>query len=377
MTKIFEKKAILLSLYAFYMAAAFAQKPDVGQLFQEGKQARQANDMDLARKKLELARQLAPNNSDVLVQLGLTYLIQDELQKAEEAFNTTITLAPEYADAYYGLSLVAFRQQKLEEAQQWVNQALALNNDYTDALLLSQNIQKAFPKKWRLDIAFENSELPAGYDNWTEGFAGLSYKITPSTTVIGDIQAVRRFDISDQRYGLTLAHSFNGRFAAYGRMAVTPSANLLSKYMAVIGGSAVIHKEDEHLGTTVFLFELKHDQYADGGVQTITPGIDQYFFSGRLMLSARSINVYDQQNQYVGGYLVKADIDVSPRVRLNMGYSNALESSDGDFTRTKSTFGGISVNVTDDLMLKANYTIEKRDYAYDRNIFGVGFTCLF
>lgn len=376
------KRIFVFVISVFLVPAAFAEVVSIEQLYQEGIKARLEQNFELARAKLERAAKLVPDDADIHVQLGFTYLALDEVVLAKQSFQVALKLAPQYVDAKYGLALVAFRQGEFDEAQQLVSQVVKERENYTDALSLQKNISNAqiahnlVNRKWRLDISGEYSGVSNGMDDWSEGNIALSYKATPNTTIIAGTQVARRFDETDKKFILTLAHKFNDRWAGYGTAAVTPNANFLAKYTMAAGGSYVVSKGNEYLQATVLTLDVQHDEYREGAVRTITPGVQQYLWAGRLMLTGKSINIYQEHGGYASGYLFKSDLEVTDKLQMFGGYSNSLEPSDNKMIRTEATFTGVAYAISEDVTIRLNYTHEHRRNAYTRDIFGVGLTWL-
>lgn len=375
------KKAVIPFLIVCLLSAqAFAQLENADVLYQQGRQARVQHDWAKAKENLEAALKLAPGNADILVQLGLTYMVLGELDLAQDMFKHALVIAPNYLDAYYGLATIAYWQGDLLLAQQMVGQAIAGDPKYTDALTLQHNIEQAIknlPKKWRLDVYGDYSNLSKGYRKWKDGNYALSYTFKQKTTLTGELHTARRFSKTDNQVLVTVAHRFNDAVVGYFKLGGTPNADFLPENTVATGGSLKVRQGNKGIGTTLLTFDLKHDEYSNGGVQTLTPGIDQYLFSNKFILSLRVINVFQQEGRYAGGYMIRTSLEVTPRFSFYVGQANALEPSDNKMIRTKSAFGGISFRLTENFILKTGYTHELKKNTYKRNILGAGFTWLF
>ncbi|TJU94154.1 MAG: YaiO family outer membrane beta-barrel protein, partial [Mesorhizobium sp.] len=122
--------------------------------------------------------------------------------------------------------------------------------------------------------------------------------------------------------------------------------------------------------------DARYDNFADADVTSIQPWLQGYLLDGRLGLSARWVHAEDDIGTRADGYVLRADLAVTPHVNLFGGYADAPEISDGTLVPTRTVFGGLSVDVSDPLTLRASIAHEQRP-TFDRSIFGLGLTARF
>jgi YaiO family outer membrane protein len=129
-------------------------------------------------------------------------------------------------------------------------------------------------------------------------------------------------------------------------------------------------------GPLSFNIDARYDDFADTSVTSIQPWVQGYILDGRLGLSARWVHAKDDIGTRADGYVLRADLAVTPRLNVFAGYADAPEIDDGALIPTRSVFGGISFDVSDTLTLHASAAHEQRP-TFDRNIFGLGLTARF
>jgi uncharacterized protein (AIM24 family) len=96
--------------------------------FQEGRYAE-------ARRELENAQKLRPDDSDVLNLLGLVYFKTNAFPEAEVIYRRLSTENPNVFILHSNLGLILFKQGKLDEAEQYLLRAIELRPNYAKSHL--------------------------------------------------------------------------------------------------------------------------------------------------------------------------------------------------------------------------------------------------
>jgi len=232
------------------------------------------------------------------------------------------------------------------------------------------------PRKWRLDIGGEVSDLTNGLGDWTDSSAGLAYRLSPRTTISGHTRLATRFGHTDVQMEGRIDQAFTPAFSAYALAAVTPDADFLARYSIGAGASWQVVAPAKAFGPLSLNIDTRYDNFADTSVTSIQPWIQGYILDGRLGLSARWVHAEDDIGTRADGYVLRADLAVTPRFDVFGGYADAPEIDDGALVPTRTVFGGISFEVSDPLTLRASIAHEERP-TFDRNIFGLGLTARF
>ena len=121
--------------------------------FQEGRNAE-------ARRELESAQKMRPEDSDVLNILGLVYFKTNAFPEAEVIYRRLASENPNVFILHSNLGLILFKQGKLEEAEQFLLRAVELRPNYAKSHLY---LGLLYRQKKKFGIALEHLRF-AGAD---------------------------------------------------------------------------------------------------------------------------------------------------------------------------------------------------------------------
>jgi YaiO family outer membrane protein len=330
-------------------------------------------DTPRARALIDEALASAPDNVEVLDLDGRIALLEGDHARAGQSFQRALALEPKNAEALVGIGDARRAEGDDEAARQAYSQALALEPGSAD---IEQRLAVPPPRKWRLDIGSEVSDLTNGLGDWTDSSAGLAYRLSPRTTISGHARLATRFGYTDVQIEGRIDQAFTPAFSAYALAAATPDADFLARYSIGAGASWQVVAPAKAFGPLSFNIDARYDDFADTSVTSIQPWVQGYILDGRLGLSARWVHAQDDIGTRADGYVLRADLAVTPRLNVFAGYADAPEIDDGALIPTRSVFGGISFDVSDTLTLHASAAHEQRP-TFDRNIFGLGLTARF
>jgi YaiO family outer membrane protein len=123
---------------------------------------------------------------------------------------------------------------------------------------------------------------------------------------------------------------------------------------------------------TTLTLDARQARYRAGDIQTVNPGIEQYVAGGRAWLTARWINIFDENGEHHSGWLGRGDFMANDRLRLFAGAADAPDVSEGVVVDTFSLFGGISYEVSERNTLRLSVAHEDRARGSDRLQLGAG-----
>ncbi|MBZ9822207.1 YaiO family outer membrane beta-barrel protein [Mesorhizobium sp. CA4] len=315
----------------------------------------------------------APDNVEALDLDGRIALLEADYTRAGQSFQRALTLEPQSAEALVGIGDVRRAEGDDEAARQAYRQALALQPASAD---IKQRLAVPPPRKWRLDLGSEVSDLTNGLGDWTDSSAGLAYRLSPRTTISGGTRLATRFGHTDVQLEGRIDQAFSPAFSAYMLAAATPDADFLARYSVGAGASWQVVAPARAFGPLSLNVDARYDDFADTGVTSIQPWIQGYVLDGRLGLSARWVHAEDDTGTRTDGYVLRADLGVTERFNVFAGYADAPEIDGGALVPTRTVFGGVSFDVSDPLTLRASIAHEERP-TFDRNIFGLGLTARF
>jgi YaiO family outer membrane protein len=399
-----------IGLLALLAAFHGARAQDAGELLRLGNEARRAGNFELAADHMREAARLRPDDADVQVGLGLALTPLKRFDEAERAFRYAVELAPDYLDARIGLARIALYGGRFAEAQSAVRKVLEMRADYEDARELAMQIDRAISDaakslrleqqrakarrettvrrapikpepepdaavqghRWRVDADGGWSRLTGGRQDWLEASGRLSYSVFPGTNLSAAIEAARRNGLIDTYLEGRVDHRVAPDIFGYILFGATPNANFFPQYR-LGGGTAIrLFQRKGVIAATVLTLDAKYSEYVVGPVRNVTPGIEQYFFDGRLWLSAKWINTVAETGAYLQGYLVRADLILRDDLRLFFGYADAPETSEGRTVETRSIFGGVIYEINPITTLRLSAAFERRPNLFDRTLLSIG-----
>lgn len=103
--------------------------------YNRGREAFQEGRLGEARKELEEAQRLRPNDSDVLNLLGLVYFKTSAFPEAEVIYKRLVTENPDVFILHSNLGLIYFKQGKLDQAETHLQKSIALRPNYAKSHL--------------------------------------------------------------------------------------------------------------------------------------------------------------------------------------------------------------------------------------------------
>ncbi len=316
-----------------------------------------------------------PRNLDALMLQARLQLARGKSHEAEEIYSKVLATDPHNVDALLGLGDARRTLWNERGARDAYERALRFDPASTEAR--SRLAERPEPR-WQVDIDGLRSNLSDGFKPWNEGAFRLGYRVSPSTTVSAAAELSERFGEFDASFEGRIDHLFTPTLAGYVLLGGTPDADFRPKYQIGAGGSARLSPGvDSLLGPTIAAIDLRYAEYETGGIQTVSPGLEQRFLGERLWLTGRWINTFDPDRGRTGGWLVRADVQVVNRLRIFAGLSDAPDISEGLVLETFSTFGGLVLDLDENISLRASVGREDRDKAYDRTVFGIGMSVRF
>lgn len=325
--------------------------------------ARRAGDPERAIDLLQPVLAADPGHVDARLQLGLALLASGRLDEAERAFRAVLEAAPDYTDARIGLAQIARQRGDTRRA---LAELEHVGGDNPEAAAL--RAQLAQPR-WMLDIDGSYSTLQAPAPDWQESAVQLRYQASAATAVSGRTEFARRFNRNDVYGEARIDQKLSNRASVYLALGGTAGADFLPQWQISLGGAMRVRDGGE---ATVLTLDARHAEYVSGNVQTVSPGIEQYFAQGRLWLTGRWINLFDESGDHRSGYLLRADGLATDRLRLFGGYSNAPDTSEGVVIDTQAFFGGASFELDERTTIRASLAREDRETGTDRTQFTLG-----
>jgi YaiO family outer membrane protein len=328
--------------------------------------ARQRGDAAEAARLLAPIVAAEPRNADAQVQLGYAYLSLDRLSDAEAAFRAALNAAPDYADAKLGLAQTLRRRGNAAGALAELGPP---GRDSEEAQTLrSALLADPALHRWSLDLEGSLAAIGQGRSDWSEGAVQLRRRIDARSTVGARVEVAHRIDRTDVYGEASVEQALGTRGHGYLTLGGTPNADFRPKWQVGAGGSLGL---SDGPTATVATLDLRHADYASGNIDTISPGVEQYFAGGKGWLTAKMINLFDH-GRHQAGYLVRGDVMASDKLRLYAGYADAPDTEQGVALDTKSVFGGLSYALRSGTTLRASVSHDDPEASPGRTQIGLG-----
>jgi YaiO family outer membrane protein len=314
-----------------------------------------------------------PGNLEALALAGRLAYYQGALDPAEARFRAVLAANPHDLEGLLGLGDVLAARGDEVEARRLYERAQVLHPESQDvASRLARGPEQ--PLRYRLDTLVSVSEFARRpVEPWYESLNQLTYSLNPATDVHGRVDVSLRFGNFDTYYEAGVDHRFNPDLAGYLYAGATPHASFRERWAILSGGSLRVAKGGDTIGGTVLLLDLKDALYRTGFVYSASPGVQQYFLSGRLWLTAKGINTWAAPGaQYLSGYLLRVDAQVTDSLLVYAGWADAPETDLNVTAEVRSIFTGLAWAQTRRLTWHLDYVHDDRHDSYIRHalIFG-------
>ena len=334
-------------------------------------------EFDSASQVVEAVLAEQPDNLEALIQRGRLAYYQDELGRAEAAFSEVLKRQPENSEALVGLGDAKWAQGEYAEARAYYRRAAAAQPDAPEA---AERLRRKPPRDfaWRLDTTGSYSAFSRqSRSPWRETFNQISFRPSRATIVHGRVELSERFDHFDTYLQAGVDHRFSTWLSGYLYAGGTPSANFRERWAVLGGAAARLWKGKDMVGATVLMLDAKRATYSTGDVNTVKPGLQQYFLAGRLWLTGQWINTIDESNNHLQGWLGRIDAQVTDGVRIYGGTANAPETAENVTIDTRAVFGGVIVDLTDRISARLDYAREDRERSFIRQVVSLGISFRF
>lgn len=338
-------------------------------------QARQAGHPNEALRILDRLRAAKPQDADIALQRGLALFQAGRRGEAKVEFRRTLLLAPTYDEARVGLARIAYGRGENDSAAAQLEPLAA--RGVPEARELLEQVQaaiKAVPPDWQVDVSTAYSSFKDGRADWVDVAIGARYRLSPTVRLTGSIQPSHRFGRTEVYSELGAEVDLAPNASVHGSVGFTPDADFRPGWRVSAGTRVKVREGDS---ATVVLFDVTQASYAVGDVQTLTPGIEQYFAGGRAWVTGQWINLVDENGRMRTGWSLRGDTLATDRLRLYAGYAHTPDTSAGRTIRTKTVFGGAAYNLSDRFSLNLSLAHEDRSIGSDRNVVALGFGAAF
>jgi YaiO family outer membrane protein len=196
--------------------------------------------------------------------------------------------------------------------------------------------------------------------DWKEAALGLDAAMGRHSRMAVDVGHFDRSGVADTRFGTRLDRKIGQHASAYIGASWTPNADFLEQWSLRGGGEIRVSPK---LSVTL---DGRHAVYGTGAVNALEPGLRLQTTDGRLAISARSINLWDETGRHRLGWSARADVVATHGVLLFAGAASYPDTEAGVTRRVDSFFAGGDVGLTRSLSLRISVDRERRVDSYRR-----------
>ncbi len=297
-----------------------------------------------AESALEALGATQDNNADVqLLRANLAYYRQD-YPRAQQLYQDILTAHPDYVDAHNGL----VRTQKAQAAP-----------------------VHAGEYRWQIDTGYEHS----GFDRvnqaaWNQEFLQLTHFAPGRKTAYhGKVTRYDQFRNVDTEYEIGMDHAFTNYVNGYAYGVISPGADFRPKRRVAAGGAVRVITAEDALPVWLTL-DARYDIYGSTDVLNVNPGIRIEPVDG-WSIATRYITVDQENAKRVYGQDVRLDGTISDTWRFYVGYADAPETVAAITVNTRTYFGGASVDITPQTVLRLGYARDDRENSFIRHVTNV------
>ncbi len=337
-----------------------------------------------AIKHLNKALELDKDNYEIKMSLARTYSWQGNYQESIKILKEILSKDNNNPEAQLLLARVYFYTGDLSQSE---NKYSSIAKEFRDNNAVYDEAKKGLSDvrnandeawNWKLDLGYGNSNFSRiEQPNWQDINVQLNYRTNNGNSLLhGRYNSVERFENYDTYYEFGLDHKCTKDIFGYFSLGGSPEADFLPRWKARLGGSIKVPKKVKEFGDTFLTLDTQYDNYEEGNIKTINPGL-QYYVTSNVWLTGKYINVVDDDNKRLTGWFARGDWQVTDNFRVNAGLANAPETVDGITVDTSSVFFGLAFDVNKKTTLYLGYGRDDRKDSYINKTISSGLSVKF
>ena len=355
-------------LPAFCLAApAFAQSIDT--LIEQGAAARDAGDFENAIALLERARQMAPDNVEILRLLGTSYAFDKQFPRAIAVLKQAHALAPDDADVTAALARAHMWSGQLEPARERALEMQAKQAASADAATILEQIAAARKaSRGASGLYFSQSAadvaLSFGHRTWWETTLGGYTPLGARSTLSADVTRADREFAIDTTMAVRLDHRVSSQASFYVTATATPDAVFKETWSLRAGGQWNLTPD------IALLLDARHAHYNAVDTQSLSPALQ--LSQGAVRATVRMANQWNSDGFYGNGWSLRFDADLKGGSTLYAGGATAPDTEAGITRQVRSVFAGGTFPLSSHVRLRAGGEYERRTATYTRKGISAG-----
>ena len=340
-----------------------------------------------------------PEDVDIRLNLGKTYFLSGDYEKAENELSEVIQRAPKYEDAYQILANVYFASKNNKKAISELEKLYNVNparkdillkmfltsvddKEYTTArryykIIRAENTDMEIPEQyvrklmqWEVSLYY-GTEFINNNSNWQDITLGTSYKFDNGIAIVGGYQNFKRFDKNNEMLSLSTYFTLPQKVAWYINAGFSPKPDFLPKERIDITMQPYLPEGFSLLGSFSYLFTSYYD------VSILSAGLEKYILSDVTCSYQYIYGIIGNTDQKSHSHLVKLNW-YRNNFTATLGYSKGSELWDSPNTLfsflvdTYSIFMNSNVWISSSTAINLNLAYTDRINNYTQRRIGAG-----
>ena len=314
--------------------------------------------------------QTNPRDADVLRRLAAAQAADGRLSVALATIERARELEPDDLDIRLARARILNWSGRRDEARAEADSVAARDAAYPELAEIRAMIAAAaspvIARRAGLaaSVGLASVDLAGGEQLWTSfaatGFVPLGTRATLSATA--EVEARRQ---TDTRLSLRLDRRV-GAGEAYATVSATPDADFRER-VGVAGG--VVYPIG---GIIDARFDLRHFRYNGVSVTVAEPGVRLRLAGGKLIVSARWINLFRSDDGHRQGVAVRSDWQVGGDRIVFAGAASYPDTEAGVTRQVRAIYAGAVIPASDRLSFRLTGEYEHRVASYTRRGLTIG-----
>ena len=340
-----------------------------------------------------------PEDVDIRLNLGKTYFLSGDYEKAENELSEVIRRAPKYEDAYQILANVYFASKNNKKAISELEKLYNVNPARKDILLKmfltsvddkeyktarryykiirAENTDMEIPEQyvrklmqWEVSLYY-GTEFINNNSNWQDITLGTSYKFDNGVAIVGGYQNFKRFDKNNEMLSLSTYFTLPQKVAWYINAGFSPKPDFLPKERIDITMQPYLPEGFSLLGSFSYLFT------SDYNVSILSAGLEKYILPDVTLSYQYIYGIIGNTDQKSHSHLVKLNW-YRNNFNGTLGYSKGSELWDSPNTLfsflvdTYSIFMNSNVWISSNTAINLNLAYTDRINNYTQRRIGAG-----
>ena len=340
-----------------------------------------------------------PEDVDIILNLGKTYFLSGDYEKAENELSEVIQRAPKYEDAYQILANVYFASKNNKKAISELEKLYNVNparkdillkifltsvddKEYTTArryykIIRAENTDMEIPEQyvrklmqWEVSLYY-GTEFINNNSNWQDITLGTSYKFDNGVAIVGGYQNFKRFDKNNEMLSLSTYFTLPQKVAWYINAGFSPKPDFLPKERIDITMQPYLPEGFSLLGSFSYLFTSNFN------VSILSAGLEKYILPDVTLSYQYIYGIIGNTDQKSHSHLVKLNW-YRNNFNGTLGYSKGSELWDSPNTLfsflvdTYSIFMNSNVWISSSTAINLNLAYTDRINNYTQRRIGAG-----